>query len=202
MGAVERRQMETDVEHIPKPTWKDLGPNPPVTMTLTGMVGDVEVVMSFETIRRVVAFDYRPLFIENTHGNLKRKDLNILPKLLAIVARYSVIPRMADKMKASRESRERKMVPHCKLITTLMRQQGALHEDTFYIKKQHKVFSLRNTELIARSNAYFSEQEINARFADNEQIRHYEDYYAARPYKEHPRPVDWSTTREVDISVA
>ncbi|KAD5802384.1 hypothetical protein E3N88_13744 [Mikania micrantha] len=57
-------------------------------------------------------------------------------------------------------------------------------------------------ELIARSNAYFAQQEINARFADNEQIRHYEDYYAGRPYREHPRPVDWSTAREVDRSVA
>ncbi|KAD7477506.1 hypothetical protein E3N88_00642 [Mikania micrantha] len=33
-------------------------------------------------------------------------------------------------------------------------------------------------ESVARSNAYFAQQEINARYMDNEQIRHYEDYYA------------------------
>ncbi|KAD6453730.1 hypothetical protein E3N88_08436 [Mikania micrantha] len=249
MGARERRQMEADIEHIPKPTWQRDD--------------------KLSTLPEVWQED---LYGEKM-TKLKRKED-------AMITERAVL------------------MPECTALA-LMRQQGALHADTFYIRKQHKVFSLskldsrdwgyisneryyimkdiltgqslkglksemmeesseeeedeleeeeeedeteniggsvvhsmrpkefhqwppiaqlnwdRNSreyelnrkhrerqELIARSNAYFAQQEINARFADNEQIRHYEDYYACRPYREHPRPVEWSTAREVNGSVA
>ncbi|KAL8223965.1 hypothetical protein R6Q57_019440 [Mikania cordata] len=92
-------------------------------------------------------------------------------KLLSMIAGYNIIPRMGDLVKihqyelevlhalvsgqemlsfrhlemlnvwASRESKVRCMVPHCRLITALMRKQGALNPDTQIMKKQHKAFS-------------------------------------------------------------
>ncbi|KAD6453731.1 hypothetical protein E3N88_08437 [Mikania micrantha] len=269
MGERERRQMEADIEHIPKPTWQRDD--------------------KLSTLPEVWQEDlYREKMTK-----LKRKEDAMVTERAVLMPECTALG-----------------IVECFQRLALMRQQGALHADTFYIRKQHKVFSLskldsrdwgyimkdiltgqslkglksemmeesseeeedeseeeeeedeteniggsgtgtggnasqfeddlltavvhsmrpkefhqwppiaqlnwdRNSreyelnrkhrerqELIARSNAYFAQQEINARFADNEQIRHYEDYYAGRPYREHPRPVEWSTAREVDRSVA
>ncbi|KAI3816175.1 hypothetical protein L1987_15866 [Smallanthus sonchifolius] len=97
-----------------------------------------------------------------------------MPKLLSLIAQFNVNPRLGDKVKVrhdeirvlhalltrglkfsfrhmvmmnvceSRESLDRKMIPHYRLITALMRMQGALHQNIFYMVKHHKLIVLGN----------------------------------------------------------
>ncbi|KAI3744863.1 hypothetical protein L1987_57959 [Smallanthus sonchifolius] len=93
---------------------KDVRDNPSFTITLTGNVRKMRVVMSFDTITQVAPFDSLP------------------------DQEYVYPPERHIFDNATTESLDRKMIPHCHLITTLMRLQGALHQDTFYMVKHHK----------------------------------------------------------------
>jgi hypothetical protein len=52
--------------------------------------------------------------------------------------------------------------------------------------------------LYARAHAFMYQTEVNDRYLDNEQRRHYEDYYAGRDYAPHPAPVPWETLPRYD----
>ncbi|KAK1432991.1 hypothetical protein QVD17_09895 [Tagetes erecta] len=110
------------------------------------------------------------LFRKNKKGNFITSDLHIMPKLLNPIALCNVIPKLGDKgyirqtdvrimyelaagnrmlslrhlvlmnVWASHESADKKMIPHCRLITALMREQGVLQKNTVYLKKAHKYF--------------------------------------------------------------
>jgi hypothetical protein len=101
------------------------GENPPLDTTLIGQVGEEDVVMSFDTIRKIARFDSKPdnvyvfppekeifkkstkgeegmamfrdLFIPSATRDMVRKDLKILAKIVAIIVGHNVIPRTSDK---------------------------------------------------------------------------------------------------------
>ncbi|KAD3337702.1 hypothetical protein E3N88_33222 [Mikania micrantha] len=267
MGAAERRQMETDVDHIPKPTWQrdeHLSTLPEVWQEdlyhekmnklkrkEEAMVTERAVLMPECTALGIVECFQRlgweaALTFRDEEGQDKI-PMKAVIGWMATLMQFDSLPAgmyvyppdkpMFDKGPSGKEG--------IAILQKLFRHgsTGALHDETPYVRKMHKTFTLskldkndweytttdryyifegqihetniervenrsngaseekhrERQELIARSNAYFAQQEINARFEDNEQIRHYEDYYAGRPYREHPRPVDWSTTQQGNL---
>ncbi|KAI3819812.1 hypothetical protein L1987_13664 [Smallanthus sonchifolius] len=87
------------------------------------------------------------LFRPRADGDFKRGDLNILPKILQMIAQTNVLPRMGDRNQIRQyevtwENAHRKMIPHCRLITALMRTQNALDKNTYYMPKPHKLLEL------------------------------------------------------------
>ncbi|KAI3827301.1 hypothetical protein L1987_01374 [Smallanthus sonchifolius] len=148
---------------------KDLWSNPPRTTTLTGKVGNKSMVMSFDSIKHVVNFDsksenlyqYLPegqiykqnqgeeasrelkeLLFQPGSLNKERKDLNILPKPCVVIGGHNIIPRTSDKGMVH-ISKDMCAIPHCRLITTLMRTQRVLDEDSQYTFKVHRFFSVK-----------------------------------------------------------
>ncbi|KAJ0585614.1 hypothetical protein HanHA89_Chr05g0202771 [Helianthus annuus] len=109
-----------------------------------------------------------------THGKLFRRNLRMEAKLLLVLCTYNVIPWRGDKMEVrfqevpilymmmhgspkvpfrflvlnniwlSRNSGERKIVPHCRLITSLLKKYGAIKGDEKGSYKRFKPFNLKN----------------------------------------------------------
>ncbi|KAK1421834.1 hypothetical protein QVD17_24497 [Tagetes erecta] len=109
-----------------------------------------------------------------THGKLYRKNLQIEAKLLLIICQLNVIPRRGDKVEVrypevpilymlmkgtplvpfrflamnniwiSRNSSERKIIPHCRLITALLKKYGAIEAGDRGSYKKSKPLDLRN----------------------------------------------------------
>ena len=105
-------------------------------------------------------------------GIMTRNCMRALPKLIHLIMGQNVIPRHGDKMKVrhyeirvlhalltgspvfsfrhlamlnvweSRESKERKMIPHCRLLSALMIRQGVVGEFSRSVPKPHKLFTL------------------------------------------------------------
>ncbi|KAD5961654.1 hypothetical protein E3N88_13127 [Mikania micrantha] len=210
MRASERRQMEVEVENIPKPTWQrdeHLSTLPEVwkeelyhekmdklkrkedamvtervvltpECTALGIVEcfqrlGVEVVMSFTTIRRAVPFDSLRAGLAESDDEDQSDGLD------------------HEEEGDEDEGDDPKDFHQWPPIAHLNWDLNSL---AYELNRRHR----ERQESIARSNTYFAQQEINARYMDNEQIRHYEDCYAGRPYRAHPQPVDWSTSREID----
>ncbi|KAF5767902.1 hypothetical protein HanRHA438_Chr14g0641081 [Helianthus annuus] len=176
--------------------------NKPSQMKLFGIVNDIEVEMSFDTLRRVARFDSKPankymfpslddlyfkpedhprwnsmleaLFLpRTTHGTLYRKKMKIEAKLLLVICLHNVIPRRGDKVEVrypevpilytllhgaplfpyrnsvlnnvwiSGNSVGRKIIPHYRLITALLKMYGAIGSDDRGAVKRHKPFDLK-----------------------------------------------------------
>ncbi|KAJ0456097.1 hypothetical protein HanIR_Chr15g0758511 [Helianthus annuus] len=109
-----------------------------------------------------------------THGKLYRRNLRMEVKLLLTLCMYNVIPRRGDKMEVrfqevsilymmmhgspkvpfqflvlnniwlSRNSGERKIVPHCRLITALLKKYGAIKGDEKGSYKRFKPIDFKN----------------------------------------------------------
>ncbi|MFS7951021.1 hypothetical protein Hanom_Chr07g00590101 [Helianthus anomalus] len=102
--------------------------------------------------------------------------MNILPKLCAVIAGHNVIPLLGDKGKGrlyelrvlcalvagterislrhliisnvweSRNSYDRCFIPHCRLITHLMRVQGCVGNNIYHVHKTHQFLSLNGLD--------------------------------------------------------
>ncbi|MFS7951018.1 hypothetical protein Hanom_Chr07g00590071 [Helianthus anomalus] len=102
--------------------------------------------------------------------------MNILPKLCAVIAGHNVIPLLGDKGKGrlyelrvlcalvagterlslrhliisnvweSRNSYDRCFIPHCRLITHLMRVQGCVGNNIYHVHKTHRLLSLNGID--------------------------------------------------------
>ncbi|KAL8225445.1 hypothetical protein R6Q57_018002 [Mikania cordata] len=181
---------------------KEDGNNPPRTTRLIGTVNGKEMVLSFETMNKVVKFDTKPqreyvypermqilgeatedeewramvrvLFAkapEEMGRKLLRSDLNVLPKLLSLISGFNVIPRLGDKLFIrnfevrvlhalmighpklsfrqlvllnvweSRVSRARCLLPHCRLLSSLMVKQKVVTTTTPFEKLTQRYFS-------------------------------------------------------------
>jgi len=109
-----------------------------------------------------------------THGKLYRKNLKIEAKLLLIICQLNVMPRRGDKLEVrypevpvlymfmkstplvpfwflvmhniwlSRNSSERKIIPHCRLITALLKKYGSIEVEDKGSYKRIKPLDLRN----------------------------------------------------------
>ncbi|MFS7987467.1 hypothetical protein Hanom_Chr11g01023021 [Helianthus anomalus] len=107
-----------------------------------------------------------------THGKLYRRNLQIEAKLILVICTQNVIPRQGDKVKVrypevpvlymllngspfvpfhflvlnniwiSRNSSERKIIPHCSLITDLLKMYGAVGAEDMGSYKKFKPFDL------------------------------------------------------------
>ncbi|KAJ0703850.1 hypothetical protein HanPI659440_Chr14g0555991 [Helianthus annuus] len=88
-----------------------------------------------------------------THGKLFRRNLRMEAKLLLVLCTHNVVPRRGDKMEVRfqevpilyiRNSGERKIVPHCRLITTLLKKYGAIEGNEKGSYKRFKQFDIKN----------------------------------------------------------
>ncbi|KAM0005743.1 hypothetical protein Hdeb2414_s0200g00830891 [Helianthus debilis subsp. tardiflorus] len=109
-----------------------------------------------------------------THGKLFRRNLRIEAKLMQVFCTHNVIPLRGDKMEVrfqevpvlymlmhgspmvpfrflvlnnillSRNSGERKLVPHCRLITTLLKKYGAIGPEEKGSYKRFSPFSIQH----------------------------------------------------------
>ncbi|KAJ0478516.1 hypothetical protein HanHA300_Chr13g0500931 [Helianthus annuus] len=109
-----------------------------------------------------------------THGKLYRRNLRMEAKLLLTLCMYNVMPRRGDKMEVrfqevpvlymlmngspkvpfrflvlnniwlSKNSGERKIIPHCRLITALLKKYGAIKGDERGSYKRFRPFDLKN----------------------------------------------------------
>ncbi|KAM0005057.1 hypothetical protein Hdeb2414_s0222g00838601 [Helianthus debilis subsp. tardiflorus] len=109
-----------------------------------------------------------------THGKLYRRNLRMEAKLLFTLCLYNVVPRRGDKMEVqfqevpilymmmhgtpkvpfrflvlnniwlSKNSGERKIIPHCRLITALLKKYGAIKGDEKGSYKRFRPFDLKN----------------------------------------------------------
>ncbi|KAI3731154.1 hypothetical protein L1987_62337 [Smallanthus sonchifolius] len=75
---------------------KDLGSNPPRTTTLTGKVGNKRQIYK-QTQGEEVSLELKELLFQPGSSNKERKDLNILPKLCAVIGGHNIIPCTSDK---------------------------------------------------------------------------------------------------------
>ncbi|KAI3821541.1 hypothetical protein L1987_09109 [Smallanthus sonchifolius] len=108
-----------------------------------------------------------------THGKLYRKNLRIEAKLMLIICTQNVIPRRGDKVEVrypevpilyallngaplfpfrflvlnniwiSRISDQRKIIPHCRLITALLKKYGAIQAEDKGSYKKFKPFDIK-----------------------------------------------------------
>ncbi|KAF5821273.1 hypothetical protein HanRHA438_Chr01g0012351 [Helianthus annuus] len=175
----------------------------PSKMKLIGTVNNIDVEMSYDSLRRIAKFDSKPanqyiypsledlyfnpqkhprwnnmldyLFLPGTtHGKLYRRNLRVEAKLMLVVYTQNVIPRRGDKVEVGfpevpvlymllngsplvpfsvlvlnniwigRNSRERKIIPHCRLITALLKLYGAIGAEDKGSYKRFKPFVLTN----------------------------------------------------------
>ncbi|KAJ0558066.1 hypothetical protein HanIR_Chr07g0332261 [Helianthus annuus] len=109
-----------------------------------------------------------------THGKLFRRNLRMEAKLLLVLCTHNVVPRRGDKMEVrfqevsilymlmrgspmvpfqflvldniwlSRNSGERKIIPHCRLITALLKKYGAIEGNEKGSYKRFKPFDIQN----------------------------------------------------------
>ncbi|KAJ0899180.1 hypothetical protein HanRHA438_Chr08g0365441 [Helianthus annuus] len=109
-----------------------------------------------------------------THGKLFRRNLRMEAKLLLVLCTHNVIPRRGDKMEVrfqevpilymlmhgspmvpfrflvlnniwlSQNTRERKIVPHYRLITALLKKYGAIEAEEKGSYKRFKPFDIKN----------------------------------------------------------
>ncbi|KAJ0827643.1 hypothetical protein HanRHA438_Chr17g0828181 [Helianthus annuus] len=109
-----------------------------------------------------------------THGKLYRRNLRMAANLLLTLCMYNVVPRRGDKMEVrhqevpilymlmhgspkvpyrflvlnniwlSKNSGERKIIPHCRLITALLKKYGAIKGDEKGSYKRFRPFDLKN----------------------------------------------------------
>ncbi|KAJ0680799.1 hypothetical protein HanPI659440_Chr16g0628411 [Helianthus annuus] len=174
----------------------------PQQIKLIGMVNNIDVEMSFETLRRLAKFDSKPireymfpslddlypkpeahprwnsmletLILPGTwHGTLYRRNLKIEAKLLLVICVHNIIPRRGDKVEVrypevpiiytllhgaplfpfcflvlnniwlGRNSVGWKTIPHCRLITALLKMYGAIGSEDSGAPKRHKPFDLK-----------------------------------------------------------
>ncbi|MFS7903394.1 hypothetical protein Hanom_Chr01g00023491 [Helianthus anomalus] len=142
----------------------------PQQMKLIGTVNGIEVEMSFDSLRRVAKFDSRhardymfpslddlfhkpeahprwndmleALFLPGTwHGAPYRRNLKIEAKLLLMICVCNIISRRGDKV-------GRSIIPHCRLITALLKMYGAIGPDDKGAPKRHKPFDIRKLGLV------------------------------------------------------
>ncbi|KAJ0618502.1 hypothetical protein HanHA89_Chr02g0054061 [Helianthus annuus] len=110
------------------------------------------------------------LFVPGTtHEKLLRKNLRVEAKLMLVICTHNVIPRRGGKMEVpvlymlmhgsplgpfrflvlnniwlSRNSGERKIVPHCRLITALLKRYGAIGAEDKGSYKRFKPFDIQH----------------------------------------------------------
>ncbi|KAM0002821.1 hypothetical protein Hdeb2414_s0005g00156311 [Helianthus debilis subsp. tardiflorus] len=143
----------------------DPGTKPPKTMTLTGWVGEVKVIMSFETLNEIAKFDSKegrytfPKEVELYHPEknkkwdtmlkdvfepgkgkekkMKKEELKLPLRLLLTFVQQNVMPRRSDRA-------EKQLIPHCRLITALLKKYGAITGTSkfFMLPKGHAPFIL------------------------------------------------------------
>ncbi|KAJ0764271.1 hypothetical protein HanPI659440_Chr08g0290231 [Helianthus annuus] len=175
----------------------------PSKIKLTGTVNNIDVEMSYDSLRRIAKFDRKPtnqyifprledlyfnpqkhpqwnnmlnyLFLPGTtSGKLYRRNLRIEAKLMLVVCTQNVIPRRGDKVEVrfakvpllymllhrsplvpfrflvlnniwiGQNSEERKIIPHCRLITALLKLYGAIRAKDKGSYKRFKPFDLKN----------------------------------------------------------
>ncbi|KAK9049070.1 hypothetical protein SSX86_031963 [Deinandra increscens subsp. villosa] len=107
-------------------------------------------------------------------GNLHREELKLKPKLVHLILQHNIIPRRGDKAEVrfydvpilyaimhgkpmvsfrylviyniwlSRDSIDRKSIPHCRLITALLKKAGVISSDSVAIPKRFTPFNVKN----------------------------------------------------------
>ncbi|KAJ0586416.1 hypothetical protein HanIR_Chr04g0151671 [Helianthus annuus] len=194
---------------------KDEGNNPPVTTRLIGKVNGVDVVLSFDEMKRISKYDtkatlkgpyaypkeaeladetkteewkarVRSLFdlprgVDLTKWSLKTDFLRPMPRFLVRFITYNVMPRTSDlgkvrfpemlvlealltgvpKLSAkhlimynvweAREREQRMMIPHARLLSLLLKKQGAIPKGVKgFVKKQTKI----NMQMFTKSSRW------------------------------------------------
>ncbi|KAI3808325.1 hypothetical protein L1987_24274 [Smallanthus sonchifolius] len=108
---------------------KELGSNPPRTTTLTGKVGNKS---GHNIIPRT-----------SDKGMVCVYELRLLAALVTGSEMLSLRQLVMSNVWGSQNSKDMCAIPHCRLITALMRTQRVLDEDSQYTFKVHRFFSVK-----------------------------------------------------------
>ncbi|MFS7913733.1 hypothetical protein Hanom_Chr02g00145161 [Helianthus anomalus] len=163
---------------------KDEGNNPSVTTRLIGKVNGVDVVLSFDEMKRISKvrrlFDFPP-GVDLTKWSLKTDFLRPMPRFLVRFITYNVMSRTSflgkvrfpemlvlealmtgvPKLSAkhlimynvweAREREQRMMIPHARLLSLLLKKQGAIPKGVRgFVKKQTKI----NMQMFTKSSRW------------------------------------------------
>ncbi|KAJ0605052.1 hypothetical protein HanHA300_Chr02g0058631 [Helianthus annuus] len=180
---------------------KDEGNNPPVTTRLIGKVNGVDVVLSYDEMKRISKYDTKatlkgpytkwslkidflfdfPPGVDLTKWSLKTVFLRPMPRFLVWFITYNVMSRTSylgkvrfpemlvlealmtsvPKLSAkhlimynvweAREREQRMMIPHARLLSLLLKKQGAIPKGVRgFIKKQTKI----NMQIFTKSSVW------------------------------------------------